>query len=106
MRAAIAGDPRMNPPSGDEAGALRESREEALTEAAEIYELYTIALYGLDGRLVQGTSGAPDRLEDGFFSLLFQDSAIEAPPHLPTVGVRFFPGHVLLAPYSIFLAGI
>ena len=66
----IAGDPRMNPPSGDEAGALRESREEALTEAAEIYELYTIALYGLDGRLVQGTSGAPDRLEDGFFSLL------------------------------------
>ena len=66
----IAGDPRMNPPSGDESAALRESREEALTEAAEIYELYSIALYGLDGRLVQGTSGAPDRLEDGFFSLL------------------------------------
>ena len=66
----IAGDPRMNPTPGDEADALRESREEALTEAAEIYELYSIALYGLDGRLVQGTSGAPDRLEDGFFSLL------------------------------------
>ena len=66
----IAGDPRMNPAPGDEAAALRESREEALTEAAEIYELYSIALYGLDGRLVQGTGGAPDRLEDGFFSLL------------------------------------
>ena len=66
----IAGDPRMNPTPGDESAALRESREEALTEAAEIYELYSIALYGLDGRLVQGTGGAPDRLEDGFFSLL------------------------------------
>ena len=66
----IAGDPRMNPAPGDEAAALRESREEALTEAAEIYELYSIALYGLDGRLVPGTGGAPDRLEDGFFSLL------------------------------------
>ena len=68
----IAGDPRMSAESAAASGSgtLRASRDEVLTEAAEIYELYTIALYGLDGQLIQGISGAPERLESGFFSLL------------------------------------
>ncbi|MCI8661020.1 MAG: HAMP domain-containing protein [Lachnospiraceae bacterium] len=74
----IAGDPRMNSGadgfetkdalSGDE--VLRAGWEEVLTEAAEIYELYTIALYDLDGRLIQGTDGAPKSLSGSFFALL------------------------------------
>ncbi len=47
-----------------------ESRAAALTEAAEIYEFYTIALYDLDGRLIQGIDGAPESLESAFLSLL------------------------------------
>ena len=60
----IAGDLRMTGVvSSDSAGGARTVREDAerimenrkavLTEAAEIYELYTIALYDLEGRLVQ-----------------------------------------------------
>lgn len=41
-----------------------------MTEAAEIYEFYTIALYDLNGRLVQGIDGAPESLDDGFFAML------------------------------------
>lgn len=41
-----------------------------MTEAAEIYEFYTIALYDLSGRLVQGIDGAPESLDDGFFAML------------------------------------
>lgn len=53
----IAGDPRMNGEAvfddeGDTAAGTWEKREEVLEEAAEIYELHTIALYGLDGQLV------------------------------------------------------
>ena len=68
----IAGDPRMNPAAGDDGGAeaagsdeekIRASRMEVLTEAAEIYELHTIALYDLEGRLIQGIDGAPESLE-------------------------------------------
>lgn len=75
----IAGDPRMNPAAGDDGGAeaagsdeekIRASRMEVLTEAAEIYELYTIALYDLEGRLIQGIDGAPESLEGSFFALL------------------------------------
>ena len=44
-----------------DAGALQASRDAVLTEAAEIYEFYTIALYSLDGQLVQGSAGAPER---------------------------------------------
>ncbi len=47
-----------------------ESRAAALTEAAEIYEFYTIALYDLDGRLIQGIDGAPESLDSAFLSLL------------------------------------
>ena len=75
---AIAADPRMNgAPVSDETGelapdpvALSENRRAVLEEAAEIYELYTIALYDLDGRLVQGAGDAPGQLERGFFTLL------------------------------------
>lgn len=63
----IAGDPRMN---SDNAEMIQSSRKEVLEEAAEIYELYTIALYDLSGKFLQGIGDAPERLEDGFFSYL------------------------------------
>lgn len=71
----IAGDPRMTLSAGEntaasDAQALYENRESLLTEAAEIYEFHTIALYGPDGRMIQGSNGSPESLEDDFFGLL------------------------------------
>ncbi len=76
----IASDPRMNTvtvPGLDEAqtprpdaAATSANRLAVLEEAAEVYELYTIALYDLDGRLVQRTGSAPENLEGSFFDLL------------------------------------
>ena len=77
----IAGDPRMSSVTAgaepDEGGtaspdtaATRENRAALLEEAAETYELYTIALYDLDGRLEQGIDDAPESLDSGFFALL------------------------------------
>ena len=75
----IAGDPRMNTVTtgldGTEGlrrdpAATAENRRAVLEEAAEIYELYTIALYDLNGRLVQGINGAPETLDSGFLALL------------------------------------
>ena len=48
----------------------KDSWTAVLAEAAEIYEFHTIALYGLDGRLVQGIDGAPESLDDSFLALL------------------------------------
>lgn len=45
-------------------------RAQILDEAAEIYELHTIALYDLAGKLIQGIDGAPQSLDPDFFSLL------------------------------------
>lgn len=59
----IAKDPRMNT-------SVPEDRQEVLTESAEIYELYTIALYDLNGQMIQGIDNAPERLDDRFFSIL------------------------------------
>ena len=56
--------------SRPDAAATRENRSEVLKEAAEIYEFYTLALYDLDGRLVQGIDGAPENLDHDFFVLL------------------------------------
>ncbi len=56
--------------SQPDAAAVQESRAAVLVEAAEIYEFYTIALYSLDGQLVQGIDGAPERLDGGFLALL------------------------------------
>ena len=76
---AIAGDSRMNTVTADldeaevsrsDASATAENRRALLEEAAEIYELYTIALYDLNGQLVQGIEGAPENLDSSFFSLL------------------------------------
>lgn len=70
---AIAGDDRMNSGAGEsrsDTGTVRAEREAVLQEAAEIYELHTIALYGLDGGLIQGIEGAPESLDRSFFSLL------------------------------------
>ena len=74
----LAGDSRMNivdiggnvTESGHDGEAAANGWEAVLTEAAEIYEFYTIALYDLNGRLVQGIDGAPESLDDGFFAML------------------------------------
>lgn len=63
----IAGDYRMNPENKETAAA---SRNEVLEEAAEVYELYTIALYDLNGKLIQGIGDAPEGLNETFFSYL------------------------------------
>lgn len=57
----IAADTRM--------GAAA-TREAVLVESAEIYELHTIALYDLDGQLLQEVGGAPESLDSSFFALL------------------------------------
>ena len=74
----LAGDSRMNivdiggsvTESGHDGKTEADGWEAVLTEAAEIYEFYTIALYDLSGRLVQGIDGAPESLDDGFFAML------------------------------------
>ena len=74
----IAADSRINavPVSNEieefppNPAALSESRRGLLEEAAEIYEFYTIGLYDLNGRLLQGTGSAPEELDSGFFTLL------------------------------------
>lgn len=74
----LAGDSRMNivdiggnaAESGHDGKTAADGWEAVLTEAAEIYEFYTIALYDLSGRLVQGIDGAPESLDDGFFTML------------------------------------
>ena len=70
----VAGDPRMSSTGTDDVrldtAVIRKNRKEVLTEATEIYELHTIALYDLQGRLIQGIDGAPENLEDNFFALL------------------------------------
>ena len=74
----LAGDSRMNivdiggnaAESGHDEKTAADGWEAVLTEAAEIYEFYTIALYDLSGRLVQGIDGAPESLDDGFFTML------------------------------------
>lgn len=71
---ALAGNVRMQSVVFDnntiDAATTRKNRAEILTETAEIYELHTIALYNLDGQLVQGIDGAPQNLEEDFFTLL------------------------------------
>lgn len=73
----IAGDPRMNVVTSGNGGrtktddsATRKNRTALLAEAAEIYELYTIALYGIDGHLVQGIANAPESIDSDFFTVL------------------------------------
>ena len=46
------------------------SQSEILAKTAEIYELHTIALYDLDGKLIQGIDGAPQSIDGDFFALL------------------------------------
>lgn len=74
----IAGDSRMGIVEIGEGVTASESDVEVekdswtavLEEAAEIYEFHTIALYDLDGRLLQGIDGAPESLDDSFLALL------------------------------------
>ncbi len=67
----IASDPRLTEASALDGGeSLKNNREAVLREAAEIYELYTIALYDPEGRLVQGIDNAPESLDKDFFAIL------------------------------------
>lgn len=73
----LAGDSRMSIVGfggGEEetsgADAEMEGWQAVLTEAAEIYEFYTIALYDQNGGLVQGIDGAADSLNADFLALL------------------------------------
>lgn len=77
----IAGDTRMSIDGigdGMASGSkpvteeIEESRKAVMTEAAEIYEFHTLALYDLNGGLVQGMDGAPESLDSGFLGLLQQ----------------------------------
>jgi len=60
--------------------ATEENRRTVLEEAAEIYELYTIALYDLEGKLVQGNTGAPERLEGDLLALLQETDNLTTDP--------------------------
>ena len=74
----LAGDSRMNivdiggnvTESGHDGKTAADGWEAVLTEAAEIYEFYTIALYDLNGNLLQGIEDAPKTLDSDFFALL------------------------------------
>lgn len=68
----IAGDARITvqPAGGNDPGILHAGRNDVLTEAAEIYELYGIALYSKDGQLIQSVGSAPEQLDGSFFTLL------------------------------------
>ncbi len=74
----IAANPQIIPAAGSETGetppldatAVLETRRAVLEEAKEVYEFYAIALYSLDGRLIQGAGDAPENLENDFFTLL------------------------------------
>ncbi len=70
----LAVDPRMESGApgadGTNTAATPESRTYLLTEAAETYELYTIALYDLDGQFIQGIGNAPEHLDGSFFTYL------------------------------------
>ncbi|MDE7323322.1 MAG: HAMP domain-containing protein [Lachnospiraceae bacterium] len=70
----LAGDSRMHTVTLEngipDESATHRNRAEILAETAEIYELHTIALYDLNGQLIQGIDGAPAGLDEKFFSLL------------------------------------
>lgn len=53
-----------------DATATQANRRLVLDQAREVYELYTIGLYDLEGTLIQGDDNSPARLEESFFSLL------------------------------------
>lgn len=74
----IAGDTRMR--SVASAAQTRTSRADVLVEAAEIYELHTIALYSLDGQKMQGLDGAPEQLDSDFFALLQETDNLTTHP--------------------------
>ena len=57
--------------------------EEILTEAAETYEFHAIALYDLEGSLLQGIKDAPKSLDGSFFSLLKETDSLTT--HFSTI---------------------
>ncbi len=72
----IAGDFQMS-------NADDNRTEEILTEAAETYEFHAIALYDLEGNLLQGIKDAPKSLDGSFFSLLKETDSLTT--HFSTI---------------------
>lgn len=72
----LAGDSRMSiveigeSVTESDVKAVKGSWMTVLEEATEIYEFHTIALYDLNGNLVEGKGDAPESLEDDFLTLL------------------------------------
>ncbi len=64
----IAGDLEVD--AAEPAGQARAVRQYVLTESAETYEFRAVALYGLDGRFIQGVGDAPESLDSGLLDLL------------------------------------
>lgn len=60
----LAGDTRLK--------GEQEARQTVLNQAKAVYELYTIALYDRNGKLMQGDTQSPASLNSTFFSLLQQ----------------------------------
>ncbi len=83
----IAADGRLYPSADTEGGETegeadaRSGREEVLTQAFEIYEFYTIALYDMQGELLQGVGDAPESLEENFFGLLKETDNLTTAPY-------------------------
>ncbi len=69
LETVMTGVDEAGEPLPDPAATVR-GRQAVLEEAAEVYELYTIALYDLNGQLIQGISGAPAGLDSGLLALL------------------------------------
>ncbi|MCI9417263.1 MAG: HAMP domain-containing protein [Eubacterium sp.] len=80
----IAGDLGVNVEDDAEtegaAGAAKTDKDRmaVLEEAAEVYELYTIALYDLEGQLIQGIDDAPESLGSDFLALLKETDNLTA----------------------------
>lgn len=80
----LAGDSRMltvtlESGTPDES-ATRRRRDAILAEAAETYELHTIALYDLNGHRTQGIDGAPELLDEKFLALLQETDNLTTSP--------------------------
>lgn len=80
----LAGDSRMltvtlESGTPDES-ATRRRRDAILAEAAETYELHTIALYDLNGYRTQGIDGAPELLDEKFLALLQETDNLTTSP--------------------------
>lgn len=69
----IADDKRLTTADASGGAPSASAQMEVLLDAKEVYELYTIGLYDLNGKLMRGDDGSPANVEIGdFFTLLKQ----------------------------------